>query len=169
MYRAIQAIGGIVLVVALLSTGAHAQTSNNDLRQWLLDYTRWSTDMQRIGTSISSEYASQLGSSEEAVVFLASALDADTRLALLRASTTAEDLSRRYGPLVRSVPLTSANQNLVRAVNAAQRSVNSIRPSLIAISVGGISAREWNSAFRDFDVYSMLSSVWLEIDGLSHR
>ena len=169
MYRAIRARGTAVLVFALLFTTAHAQTSSTDLLRWLLDYTNWSTDVLTVGTALSSTYESQRSRSSDTVYFTASALSADMRLRLSLASTTAEDLTNRYGPLMRSLPLTAENLYLVSAVNAGQQSINFMRRPLLALGGSGVPADEWESAFRDFAIYSELSALWRAMYDLFQR
>lgn len=169
MYRAIRARGALVLVCALLFTSAHAQTSSTDLRQWLLDYITWSTDVLNVDTALINTYGSQLARSSETVFFEASALSTDVRLKAMLAYPTAEDLASRYGPLVSNFSPTTENVYLVRAVNTAQQSVNSMRQPLLALGGSGVPAAEWESAFRDFAIYSELSTLWQAMYDLFQR
>lgn len=168
MHKSIRAMG-IALVFALLSTSVYAQTSSNDLRQWLVDFTDWSTDVLNVATAVDNEYASQRILSSEPVFFTVTDLSTDTRLQLERAISTAEDLASRYGPLLRSTSVTASNLYLVSAVNAAQRAVNYMRVPLLTLGINRIEEDEWELAVRDFLVFSELSSAWRAIHELSQR
>lgn len=168
MHRSIRTMG-LVLMFALLSASVHAQTSSNDLRRWLLDFTRWSSDVLNVGTAVSNAYASEIIRSSGPVSLSATGLDADTRLRISQAFSTAEDLTSRYGPLLRNVSITESNMYLVRAVNAGQRAVNYMRMPLMSLGISRIQEDEWESALRDFSVYSELSGAWLAIHELFQR
>lgn len=165
MHRTIRAV--LVLVSALLLTSSHAQTSNATLKQWLVDYVNWTTDVVTVDGALNRTYVVQLDSSPETVVFAASALSPDMSVKALRISIIAEDLIGRYPLALSDVSMEVEEDVLLGHITqVALFSIRSIHQPLQALVVpSGVPAGEWKSAYRDFYVYSELSLLWQAMYG----
>lgn len=159
----------VFLGLSLLTTNVHAQTSNNDFRRWLVDFTNLSTDVIVLSTSIASEYGPPTASSPETIYFTAADLAADTRLEIFLASDKVDDLTDRYRLLMGDVSPTSSNAYFINAVNAGQRAINHIRRPIWTLATGRIRADEWDAALQNFLIFSELSRTWQAIQDLSQR